>query len=654
MTQLFAPPVPPVKPADTADVLVDNGQPERLPLAEQRAVWRWIGTVARANSWRLVGMFALFGAAQIAGLATPRLLGYLVDTVAAAVGTTARTAAVPRVDLVAIALVAVLIVEAALTYWSTVHAAVLGERLLSEAREGFVRRVVRLPLGTVERAGTGDLLSRATSDVDRLNAGLRSAAPEVTIGLITIALTLVAMVLTSPPLAAAMLVALPLIVLIMRWYRPRARVTQQRMLAAWADVQADLHETVDGARTFEALGRGQARRLRGAAMLARAIGQETRLLKLQSIWVASLQLSYILPIAVMLLIGGWAVAHGVVSLGALTAVVLYAAALSQPIEELMWWLDELQIGNVALRRVLGVQRVPVEAGSDSVGSDSVGSDSVDGPAGGTTEPVRSAGGAVTVADVRFSYAAGREVLHGVDLRIRSGERLAVVGPSGAGKSTLGRLLAGVNRPDSGSVRIDDVEVHTLGLERLRAEIVLLTQEQHVFVGTLRDNLSLAEPPTGGEWPAGRLWEVLTQVGADGWAAELPAGLDTDLAPSLPATGDEWAASDTTVSDPVPAAVVQQLALARVLLANPRVIVLDEATSLLDSAASGRLERSLSAVLAGRTVIAIAHRLHTARSADRVAVLDAGRVVELGSHDELMATDGSYAALYHAWARDSDS
>jgi ABC-type multidrug transport system fused ATPase/permease subunit len=325
--------------------------------------------------------------------------------------------------------------------------------------------------------------------------------------------------------------------------------------------------------------------------------------KLWAVFLAALDIAYLLPIAVILLIGGLAYTNGLAGLGEITAVVLYARAMAEPLGDVLSWLDELQVGNAALRRILGVQRVQPDDG------------------GGAEAPESTD---ISVKNATFAYSPGREVLHGITLDIVAGERLMIVGPSGAGKSTLGRLLAGVNAPDEGSVTIGGVEVSRLPLAKRRREVVLVTQEQHVFTGTLRANLTLPRPADDEE-----LWAALRTVDAADWAKALPDGLDTMLG-----SGGE----------PVAPAMVQQIALARLVLADPHTLILDEATSLLDSSASRDLERSLSAVLKGRTVIAIAHRLASARDADRIAVMDGGRIAELGTHDELMTGNGSYANL----------
>jgi ABC-type multidrug transport system fused ATPase/permease subunit len=231
--------------------------------------------------------------------------------------------------------------------------------------------------------------------------------------------------------------------------------------------------------------------------------------------------------------------------------------------------------------------------------------------------------------VHYSYVDGRDVLRGIDLTVRPGERLAMVGPSGAGKSTLGRLLAGIHPPRAGSVTIGGVPLVSLPLDRRRREVALVTQEHHVFVGTVADNVSLPRPDA----TETEVRAALRAVDALGWADALPDGLGT-----LVGSGG------TELS----AAQAQQLALARLVLADPHTLVLDEATSLIDPRAARHLERSLGAVLAGRTVSASAHRLHTAHDADRVAVVADGRIVELGPHADLVAAGGDYAALWDSW------
>ncbi|MEV4346036.1 ABC transporter ATP-binding protein [Actinoplanes sp. NPDC049596] len=572
-----------------------------LPVADTTQVRRYARDLFRRYPRALGVAVGLHVLGAVAGLVGPRLLGDLVEAIRHGEG-------VGAVDKLAALIAGFVVLQAILVRFAHLASARLGERVLARLREEFVDRVLALPLSTVERAGSGDLLTRTTRDVDALSRCVRLAVPETMIGLITVVLVVAALVVVTPVLALPLLVAVPLLVVGTRWYLRRAPAGYLNQNAAYSTVTDGLAETVEGARTVDALRRQRQRIERSDADLRKSWLAERYTLFLRMVWFPIVEAAYVLPVVSTLIVGGWLYLRGSVSLGQLTAAVIYVQMLIDPLDRLLGWLDELQIGGASLARLLGV---------------------VDEEPPQPRAPRTPEGTRIEVSDVHFSYVAGREVLHGIDLTLEPGERLAVVGPSGAGKSTLGRLLAGVHQPTRGTITVGGVPLGELPLDKLRTEVALVSQEHHVFIGTVRDNVAMVRP--GAAEPEVRA--ALAAVHALEWAEALPGGLETMVGSGGHA---------------LTAAQAQQLALARLVLADPHTLVLDEATSLLDPRAARDLERSLAAVLHGRTVVAIAHRLFSAHDADRVAVVENGRITELGSHDELVAANGPYAALWRSW------
>ena len=575
-----------------------------LPVADLPAVRAYARRLLQRHPRAIAAALALYLAAAISGLVAPRLLGILVDDVQR--GTTNAT-----VNRIVLLLAFFVLLQTALTRWSRWLSLVLAERVFAELREEFLERVVDLPLSTVERAGSGDLLTRMTSDIDSLARTVRYAVPEVVVALLTTLLTIVAAFVAGPLVALAGLVVVPPLWLSTRWYLRRAPAGYLRERATYSRMTGNLTETAVGARTIEALGLEEARIRRGDDDIRAAYDAERYTLRLRSVWFPAVDASFVMPVVGVLAMGGWLAAHGHASLGQVTAVTLYVQQLLDPLDRLLGWLDELQVGASSMARLVGVAGIP----NDRATSGRVPADNQ-----------------LVADDVRFAYVEGRDVLHGLDLDVRPGERLAVVGPSGAGKSTISRLLAGIHGPRTGRVELGGVPLLELPLDRLRREVALVTQEHHIFVGTLADNLRLAAPSATDE----RLASALEAVDALAWAEALADGLATKVG------------SGGLALTPAQA---QQVALARLVLADPHTLVLDEATALLDPQAARHLERSLAAVLEDRTVVAVAHRLHTAYDADRVAVVEDGKVTELGSHDELLDAGGSYAALWESWQAD---
>ncbi len=577
----------------------------KLPVASPKSVRRyvvWLLKRRRGLFLALVGLNAVAAAASIVG---PQILGDLVEKIDEGVD-------VSYINDVSLIFLGALLVQTVFTRWARIRGAILGESILADLREDFLTRVVALPPGVVERAGTGDLLTRTTTDVDRLSWAVRLAVPEISIGIVTATLVFAALVWTSPLLALSWIFAVPVIVLVTRWYFKRAPYGYRHEMSSYAAVNAGIAETVDAGRTVEAYRLGDARVRRTDGAIKRWISWERYTLYLRTVFFPSIELSYVLPLAAVLALGGWAYAEGQVSPAQVTAAVLYTQMLIEPVDIILMWYDELQVGQASMARLIGVHDVP------------------DPVTDGEHEPQASD---LHAHDVRYGYREGRDVLHGVNLDIEPGERVAIVGPSGAGKSTLGRLLAGLHAPRTGTVDMGGVALATLPTEKVRRHVALVTQEHHVFIGSLRDNLLLARPGATDT----QLWEALGAVDATEWAEALSDGLMTEVG---------------TGRVKLTPAQAQQLALARLVLADPHTLVLDEATSLLDPRAARHLEQSLAAVLEGRTVIAIAHRLMTAHDAKRVIVVDEGKIAEAGSHDELVSANGAYAALWRSW-RDED-
>jgi ATP-binding cassette subfamily C protein len=486
----------------------------------------------------------------------------------------------------------------------------LGEETLADLREQVLERALNLPATLVEESGRGDLLSRVGPDVAVVARTVAQVLPTILNGFFLGIVTLAGMTSLDWRLGLAGALAIPAYVAGLWWYLPRSAPMYADERIAIANRAQVTVESIQGARTIDAYeihdrhladierASGRARDISIAVFtfFTRLVGRVNR--------------AEFIGLTATLVVGFLLVRSGDVTVGQVTAAALMFHRLFNPIGELMYNFDEIQSASASLARLVGV--VDLDAPEHHV------------PRTGTPR-----GADVVVDSVSFAYGAGPEVLHNVSLSIPAGTRCALVGTTGAGKTTLAAIVAGMLTPTSGAARIGGTAVPDIA--GLRHWVATITQEVHVFSGPLIDDLRLVAPDA----TVDDVWHALDTVGAGTWVKALEDGLDTVV-------GEHGVE--------LTAAQAQHVAMARLVLADPRVVVLDEATAEAGSAHAVELEDAAAAATAGRTTLIVAHRLTQAAQADQIAVMADGRIVENGTHAELIALGGRYARLWQAWSR----
>lgn len=581
-------------------------QTESINSASTQAVLASLKPLAGDRCAALIRATIILMMATGFGLIGPLLLGTIIDYVS--------TQQADSVLLLLSGFVGTIILSAVLTWWGKVLIAQEGELILERLRNRLLGHALSISLDRLERAGTGDLVSRLTGDINTLASVIRFALPLCALAVIELALLLIALLLISPSFILAVSIGLLPVWFGGRWYlkhapprydEERRRIGQlteilQEQLAGWSTLRSLNHfstarSTIDH----------QADRIYDANM---STTRARNILRPAVILGQSLSMLLTLGLGVVLF------HRDSLTLGLLTAAALYQLRLIDPISTLLELLDNLQSASAAYRRVLGVE--PLANATSTIASN---------PADTT----------LSLNNLGFRYAPNQAwVLRHLSLTISPGEHLAIVGPSGAGKTTLGKLLAGIHSATEGQIRLGDVsyaDIHS----QLPNTLTLLTQETHLFAGTLAEDLRLAAPEATDE----ELHRCLEQAGARPWVQSLPKGIQT-----LVGAGYR---SLTPAQE-------QQLALTRLLLKDPAIVILDEAMANLSPTLSGTMERRLDKVLSGRTVISITHRLDSARRADRIAVIEEGLLRQLGDHDTLLGQEGPYQRLWRQHEGQSSS
>ncbi|MCQ9353418.1 ABC transporter ATP-binding protein/permease [Corynebacterium sp. 153RC1] len=583
-----------------------------FPLASwpevRREVVRQIKAVPHAARNSVFAVF-LLGIGAAMGVAVPQLMGRIVDVVREG---QAASGGSPTQDLLLLSVVLAVaaVCGGACNALGFYTIATVSERVIANLRESMITTTLNLPVHEVESAGTGDIVSRATDDVQEVSKAVTESLPQLSVGVFALVATAVSMVALDWHYLLTIVLVLPVYVLAARAYLAHAPKRFAAERAAMGQRARRVLEAIRGKATLDAFGMSAAThgQIFQASWNAVLLGVRARL----SMLVLNLQtvIAEWLLLSAALLMSFWLVSQGQITLGAATASVLLVIRVRNPIMQLMRVLDSLQSAYASLARIVGVSLNPPVAVPDS----------------GALAPR----GEVRLDNVSFAYGEGMWAVKDINLHIPAGHTLAMVGASGAGKTTVAALIAGLRLPDAGSVSIDGVEVARLSDAERRSRLALVSQEVYIFSGTLREDLLLAKPDATDE----ELIQAITRAQALAWFEHLPDGLDTQVgAQGLPI-------------EPV---VAQQLALARILLMDPAVVVMDEATAEAGSAGAGTLDVAAAEVTEGRTALTVAHRLDQARRADKVVVMDAGRIIEQGTHEELIALGGRYEQLWSAWS-----
>ncbi|MDY6997493.1 MAG: ABC transporter ATP-binding protein [Actinomycetota bacterium] len=588
---------------EQAEVPIDEAVPRRR---EARAL---LGALLRPYRWTVGALAVVVVVQNAARLSVPLLVQMGIDDGIPPLldGGSSRT----LMTIVAV-LGVVVVVQAASRMFFLRRAGRVGQRVLLELRRRVFRHFGRLDVAFHDRYTSGRVVSRSTNDVEAIQDMLETGFDSLITAVLTLLGTGVLLVVLDVKLGLMCLAAFPVLVLLVRWFHRESSKTYREVRESAALVIVQFVETMTGIKAVQAYRREPRNQeiFEDVADRYRVVNERT--FRLLAIFMPGVKLVGNITTGIVLLYGGYRVLNGEMTIGTLTAFLLYLRMFFEPMQEISQFFNTFQSAASALEKLAGVlaQQPAIDDPEEPV----------------ELETVR---GEIAFRDVRFDYVPGRPVLPGLDLVVPAGQTVALVGTTGAGKTTIAKLVTRFYDPVSGSVTLDGVDLREVTQAELRTHVVMVTQENFMFGGTIADNIRFGRPgATDAEVRA-----AAQAVGADGFIEALPEGYDTDVAKR----GGRLSAGQR-----------QLVAFARAFLADPAVLILDEATSSLDIPSERMVQRALETVLADRTALVIAHRLSTVQIADRVLVLEHGRIVEDGSPDELVAANGSYAALHQAW------